>query len=109
MLSDDREQYVCPANNLLSSYRQHRLPGDNFSLQGALEMFKQSKTPEDFEKKLNTKDNYVNNLDLNQDGKIDYIRVIDKTKGDAHALVLRVAVNKSESQDVAVIGIEKEW
>jgi hypothetical protein len=84
------------------------LPGDNFSLQGALEMFKQSKTPEDFEKKLNSKDNYVNNLDLNGDGKIDYVRVIDKTKGNAHAIILQVAINKTESQDVAVIEIEKQ-
>lgn len=84
------------------------LPGDNFSLQGALEMFKQSKTPEDFEKKLNTENNYVNNLDLNGDGKTDYVRVIDKSKGNVHAIVLQVAVNKTESQDVAVIEIEKQ-
>ena len=84
------------------------LPGDNFSLQGALEMFKQSKTPEEFEKKLNTENNYVNNLDLNDDGKTDYVRVIDKAGKDAHAIVLQVSVSKNESQDVAVITIEKQ-
>ena len=84
------------------------LPGDNFSLQGALEMFKQSKTPEDFEKKLNTKNNNVNNLDLDADGKTDFVRVIDMNKGNAHALILRVDINKTESQDVAVIEIEKQ-
>jgi hypothetical protein len=83
------------------------LPGDNFSLQGALEMFKQSKTPEEFEKKLNSENNYVNNLDLNDDGKIDYVRVVDKMKGDIHAIVLQVTISNKESQDVAVIEIEK--
>src|SRR5688572_17479774 len=65
------------------------LPGDHFSLQGALDLFKKSTSVEDFEKQLNTESNHVNNLDLNGDKKIDYIRVIDKTKGDAHALILQ--------------------
>jgi hypothetical protein len=83
------------------------LPGDNFSLHGALGLFKESKTVEDFEKKLNTKDNSVNNLDLDGNGKTDYIRVVDMEKDNAHALVLQVAVTKTEKQDVAVIEIEQ--
>lgn len=83
------------------------LPGDNFNLQSALHLFKNSSSPEDFEKQLNTASNNVNNLDLNGDGKIDYIRVIDKSKGKAHALILQVPVSKKESQDIAVIEIEK--
>lgn len=54
------------------------LPGDNFSLQGALQLFQNASSPEDFEKQLNTESNHVNNLDLNGDGDIDYIRVVDK-------------------------------
>lgn len=83
------------------------LPGDNFSLQGALEMFKASSSPEEFEKKINEENNYVNNLDLNGDGDIDYVRVEDKMEGNVHALVLQVPVNENESQDIAVIEIEK--
>ena len=82
-------------------------PGDNFSLEGALELFKNAKSPEDFEKKLNDPDNYVNNLDLNEDGKVDYVRVEDYMDDKAHALVLQVALNENETQDVAVIEIEK--
>ena len=84
------------------------LPGDNFSLQAALATFKTSTSLEDFEKKLNSKDNEVNNLDLNGDGKIDYIRVVDYVKDNAHAIVLQVPVSKTESQDIAVIEIEKD-
>ncbi|MDR0802039.1 hypothetical protein [Fluviicola sp.] len=83
------------------------MPGDNFDLQGALQLFKQSSTLEEFEKKLNTESNAVNNLDLNGDSKIDYIRVIDKKEGDNHAIMLQVPVNSKESQDVAAIVIEK--
>ena len=83
------------------------VPGDNFSLEGALEMFKKAESPEQFEKMINTEDNKVNNLDLNGDGDIDYIKVIDKAEGDAHAFILQAAVSDSESQDIAVIELEK--
>jgi hypothetical protein len=83
------------------------LPGDNFSLQGALEMFKKASSPEEFEKMINSKDNAVNNLDLNDDGETDYVRVIDKSENDAHAFVLQVPVSETESQDIAVIELEK--
>jgi hypothetical protein len=83
------------------------LPGDNFSLEGALELFKKSTSPEEFEKMLNTEDSKVNNLDLNGDGETDYINVIDQTKKDAHAFVLQVAVSENENQDIAVIELEK--
>ena len=83
------------------------LPGDNFDLYGALELFKKSETPEAFEKAINTNDNEINNLDLDADGKVDYVKVIANKEGDAHTLILQVAVTKSETQDVAVIEVEK--
>lgn len=83
------------------------LPGDNFSLQGALEMFQKASSPEEFEKLINSPDNHINNLDLNGDGKTDYIRVTDNSKGKAHAFVLQDAVSDKESQDIAVIELEK--
>jgi len=83
------------------------LPGDNFSLEGALEMFKKSSSPEEFEKLINSENNGVNNLDLDNDGNTDYVKVIDKKEGDAHAFVLQVAVSEKENQDIAVIELEK--
>lgn len=82
-------------------------PGDHFSLEGALELFKTSDNLEDFEKKLNQEDSNVNNLDLDEDGSIDYIRVEDNMDGDVHAIVLQVFVSEDEAQDIAVIEIEK--
>lgn len=84
------------------------MPGDNFDLRGAIEIFKNSDSPEDFEKKLNAEDNKVNNLDLNEDGDVDYIMVYDKSDSKAHILILRVAVNENEMQDIAAIEIEKD-
>lgn len=84
------------------------LPGDDLNLCGVLELFKTSKSPEDFEKALNKKDKKINNLDLNNDGKVDYLRVVDNTKDDAHAIIIRAVISQTESQDVAVIEIEKK-
>jgi hypothetical protein len=81
--------------------------GDNFSLEGALALFKKSTSLEDFEKMLNDEANNVNNLDLNGDGDIDYIVVNAMREGDTHAIVLSTFLNEKEQQDIAVIGIEK--
>src|ERR1700754_2125459 len=67
------------------------LPGDNFSLQGALAMFKKAGSPEEFEKLINAEDNGVNNLDLNEDGETDFVRVIDKADKEDHVFILQVA------------------
>jgi len=83
------------------------LPGDQFSLQGALEMFKKANSPEEFEKLLNMEENHINNLDLNGDGEIDYVRVVGMRDKDVHVFILQVPVSDTESQDIAVIELEK--
>jgi hypothetical protein len=83
------------------------LSGDHFDLYGALELFKSAASLEDFEKQINDANNQVNNLDLDENGEVDYINVIENMDGDAHAIQLQVAVNASESQDIAAIEIEK--
>lgn len=93
-----------------TSYSQNvepEVPGDHFSLEGALELFKQSESPQEFEKMLNSADSKVNNLDLNADGYIDYVRVIDRYEGNVHAFILQAVVSERESQDIAVIELEK--
>ena len=81
--------------------------GDNFSLEGALEMFKKSNSLEEFEKLINAEENDVNNLDLNQDGDIDYINVESIKEGDTHLIILSIYLNDKDIQDIATIGIEK--
>jgi hypothetical protein len=51
------------------------LPGDNLDLYAVLDLFQKSKTIEDFEKTLNDSKTGINNMDLNLDTKIDFIKV----------------------------------
>ena len=93
-----------------SSFAQevNEYSGENFSLEGALEMFKKSNSLEEFEKLLNTEENNVNNLDLNKDEQIDYIQVESIKEGDTHIIVLSTFLNEKDIQDIATIGIEKK-
>lgn len=83
------------------------LPGDNLNLYLVLNLFKQSTSIEDFEKRLNSPDTKVNNLDLNNDGSVDYLKVTDYGKSDYHTIVIQDIVSASETQDVAIIQLQK--
>jgi hypothetical protein len=89
-------------------FAQTGLPGDNLNLFGVLNIFQGSQTLEQFERNINNQDTRINNLDLNNDGRTDYINVIDRTNGYSHAIVLRVNVNELETQDIAVIEVERD-
>jgi hypothetical protein len=81
--------------------------GENFSLEGALTMLKKASTIEEFEQLINDERNDINNLDLNNDGNIDYITVEDVIEKNSHVLVLTALVGENEKQDIATIAIEK--
>jgi hypothetical protein len=84
-----------------------KFTGENFSLEGALAVFKKANTLEEFETLLNQEDSSVNNLDLNNDGSTDYINVKDIQKNDTHVIVLSTFLTENDKQDIAAIGIEK--
>lgn len=83
------------------------LPGDNLNLFAVMNLFRESETLEAFERDLNDSEKMVNNLDLNGDGYVDYLMVFDFNEGNIHNIVLRVALNQNENQDVAVFIVEK--
>src|SRR6476619_7441212 len=84
------------------------LPGDNLDLYAVLTLFQKSKTIEAFEKSLNDEKTGINNLDLNLDKKVDFIKVVTKKDGDAFAFTLQVDVTKTETQNVATILVNKD-
>ena len=84
------------------------LPGDNLDLYAVLDLFQKSKTIEDFEKSLNDQKTGINNLDLDLDGKVDFIKVVTQQKGESFSFILQDPVSKTETQDVAVILVDKD-
>ena len=83
------------------------LPGDNLNLYAVMNLFQQSETLEGFERALNDENSRINNLDLNNDNYIDYVKVIDYVDKDAHTIVLQAVLDRNESQDVAVFTVQR--
>src|SRR5436190_12610399 len=84
------------------------LPGDNLDLYAVLDLFQKSKTIEAFETSLNQEKTGINNLDLDLDKKVDFIKVVTKQKESSFQFILQIAVSEKETQDVAVILVDKD-
>ena len=82
------------------------LPGDNLNLYAVMNLFQESETLEGFERKLNEENSRINNLDLNGDNLVDYIMVTDYADGKDHTIVLSVALNRNEKQDLAAFTVQ---
>lgn len=80
----------------------------NLDLKVVAKLFGEAKDLEDFEKKLNDPQQALVNLDLNGDGDVDYIRVIETNNGNRHLIVLQAVLAKDIYQDVASIYVEKD-
>jgi len=116
--------YLATAMSLLSSpaFSQNKqdkvdttnklgLAGDGLDLYAVLDLFQNSKTIESFEKSLNDPKTKINNLDLDLDKKVDFIKVVTEKKDkkdESHMFILRVDVSKTESQDVAAILLNRD-
>ncbi len=87
---------------------QNVAAADGLNLKAVGELLKDAKNAEDFEKLINDKDKGVNNLDLDEDGKVDYIKVTEFGKDDSRGFSLTVDVAPGETQEVATISIDKE-
>jgi len=92
-------------------YAQEQTPateaGEDFDLYGVIGLFEESEDLADFEKKLNSEANDVNNLDLNKDEEVDMVKVIEHSENNTHLLVLQAVLSESDAQDIATIEIEK--
>ena len=51
---------------------------ENLDLEAVASVFGESKDLEEFEKKLNDPKTQISNLDLNEDGEVDYLRVLEE-------------------------------
>ncbi|HSO76387.1 MAG TPA: hypothetical protein VLU47_16255, partial [Blastocatellia bacterium] len=97
VLAQDQVTVVAPTSEAASG----------LDLKAVGELFKDSKNLEEFEKALNDPQVGVNNLDLDDNGEVDFIRVVEEVAGDTHVIVLQAPLGKTEFQDVATIEVEK--
>ena len=69
--------------------------------------FAESENVAEFEQLLNSSRYMINNLDLNRDGWIDYLRVIETRQGLYHVFLIQACLAPSVFQDVATLIAER--
>ena len=70
--------------------------------------FAESRSVREFEQIINSSRYKINNLDLNKDGWIDYLRVIETHKGYYHTLLIQACLAPGVFQDVATLVAERQ-
>ena len=81
----------------------------NLDLRAVANLFADSRDLEEFEMRLNDFESGINNLDMNQDGQVDYLRVIETSKRNSHLVVIQAILDRDVFQDVATIVVEKKY
>ncbi len=81
---------------------------DNLDLEAVASIFADSQDLEDFESRLNDPETKISNLDINEDGYVDYLRVVENADRDAHLITIQAVLAKDMFQDVATIEVDKD-
>ena len=79
----------------------------DLDLSAVATLFGEAKNLEDFEMRLNDPELEVSNLDLNNDNRVDYLRVVESIENDSHLVLIQAVVDRDIYQDVATINLEK--
>lgn len=82
---------------------------DNLDLRVVASIFGDSRNLNDFERQLNDPKLQISNLDLNSDGQVDYLRVIESVNRQTHLVIIQAVLDRDLYQDVASIEVEKNW
>ncbi len=81
---------------------------ENLDLEAVASLFGDTANLEEFEQQLNDPESPLSNLDLNEDGYVDYLRVVETVEEDTHLVALQAVLDKDVYQDVATIEVEKD-
>lgn len=78
----------------------------HLDLQAVAAAFAQANSVEEFEMILNSNSYIISNLDLNRDGYIDYLRVLETLEGRTHVILIQAVLAANIYQDVATLVVE---
>ena len=78
----------------------------DLDLQAVGAAFAQSSDIQEFERLLNNASYILSNLDLNRDGFVDYLRVVESMEGTTHVFIIQAVLGDNIYQDVATIVAE---
>ncbi|MEA3418517.1 MAG: hypothetical protein U9Q90_03880, partial [Campylobacterota bacterium] len=97
------------AKDTATVYAENEDISRNLDLNAVASIFGESRDLEDFERRLNDPDIRTSNLDLNGDGRVDYLRVVETMEGAMHLIAIQAVIGYDSYQDVATIEVEKDY
>ena len=80
---------------------------DNLNLEAVATLFSESKNIQQFEQRLNEPRYKISNLDLNNDGYVDYIRVVEHYRDNEYLITLQDIIGDDLYQDIATIDVRR--
>jgi hypothetical protein len=81
---------------------------DNLDLRAVASIFGDSRDLADFEQRLNDPKSQISNLDLNNDNRVDYLRVIETVDGNTHLIIIQSVLGLDTFQDIATVEVERD-
>lgn len=81
---------------------------DNLNLEAVATLFGEAENLQAFEQSLNNPENQISNLDLNEDGYVDYIRVVENRTDGVYLVTLQDVLGEDLYQDIATIDVQKD-
>ncbi len=100
----DRNEY---AGNYDVTVQTLTPASDGLDLKAVGALLKKARDAESLERLINDPKEGVNNLDLNGDGKVDYIKVTEYGDDNVRGFALTTEPAKGEEQEIATIEVEK--
>lgn len=103
--SETLEEIKLSEENAFSE-EEIEIANTNLNLEEVAKIFGESSDLEDFEKRLNKSN--ISNIDLDKDGKVDYLKVVEKNNGDVRTVYVQAPLSKDTYKNVASIVVVKD-
>ena len=91
------------------TYTQNYQIDQDLNLNAVASLFGDSRDLYDFERRLNDPYYQISNLDLNDDGYVDYLRVIETVDANLHFIVIQAVIGHRRYQDIATIEVDRNY
>ena len=90
-------------------YTQDYQIDQNLDLNAVASLFGDSRNLDDFERRLNDPYYQMSNLDLNNDGYVDYLRVLETVDGNYHFITIQAVIGHRRYQDIATLEVYRSY
>lgn len=96
---------VMQAQNNIAVSPKDNYVRENLDLNEVAKIYQESTSLADFERTLNDPGYRISNLDLNNDERVDYLRVTEKVENNIHKIIIQSEISSNVYEDVASIDL----